>query len=161
MKMKTTTPELWKSLSIKRPEYSPNQQIILHEMPKENNWTPEVWLALSVEERRTNLELSDMQVSLATKDLLDLVLQNPNLEHMILVQDMALACDFLRYRFNGFAEVINRNDFTDSLLEFQHNLTLNKSSLGNKNATYLSLLVKYLMNAPQVIALINVRQTTN
>ena len=116
------------------------------------------WRSLSVQERHARLQLSDNLLgSMRTEDLIEVCLEYPFTLDLFAFNDFQTGFKALYNEFNGFRELLSRDDLAEPFLLFidvnwqKADLMKGKESLAIGMYTLLSVVFKYMLAQDAVI----------
>ena len=120
------------------------------------------WKSLSVQDRHKRLQLSEYLLnSMRTEDLIEVCLEYPFAIDFFAFDDFQTGFMSLYNEFNGFRELLSRNDLTEPFLLYldvnwqKADLMKNKESVEIGTYTLLSILFKYMLAQDAVIKQMN------
>ena len=116
------------------------------------------WQSLSVQERHARMQLSDILLgSMRTEDLIEVCLEYPFAIDLFAFDDFQTGFKALYNEFNGFRELLSRDDLAEPFLLFldvnwqKAELMKGKESLAIGRYSLLSVVFKYMLAQDAVI----------
>lgn len=120
------------------------------------------WQSLSVQERHARMQLSDILLgSMRTEDLIEVCLEYPFTLDLFAFNDFQTGFKALYNNFNGFRELLSRDDLAEPFLLFldvnwqKADLMKGKESIEIGMYTLLSVVFKYMLAQDAVINQMN------